>query len=155
LSPYTKYSNRDYYTEENVDEGLTQYFEEVAMKALNLTKKHGLKNEFKMIKSELEKNRQIQIWQSTEGDYDADPDLTADEDEHNFRLKILAHLQDDKPKTQKMKHQNRRRKGEVAAHKRLYEHAIRRKESMERALRNRDEIYDESRECFHINPKSK
>ena len=41
-------------SEENKnEEGLTQYFEELAAKALDLTKKYGLKDEFDMIQSEL------------------------------------------------------------------------------------------------------
>ena len=35
------------------EEKLTQYFEDLAAKALDLTKKYGLKDEFEMIKGEI------------------------------------------------------------------------------------------------------
>ena len=158
-----RHNHRQYKTEvQDVDEGLTQYFEELANKALGLTKKYGLKDEFNMIKSELKKNRQIQQ-QSSEEDDNADPDLNDSDDgidpHDNFQKKMMIHLQGQKthsPYTHRPQYEKKLiiKKGQKAPHARLYEHALRRKESIEKLLKIRDAIALENRGVHQINPNS-
>ena len=80
------------FTSEEVknDEGLTQYFEELAAKALDLTKKYGLKDEFNMIQSELKKNNTNQTnfhYNSTSSEDSFDDDLDPQTGYRNYHGK--------------------------------------------------------------------
>ena len=81
---------------QNYDEGLTEYFEELAAKALELTKKYGLKDEFEMIQHELKKNNEIKLQFAEQEDlYRADPDMdigSSGEDQDSFEDQIITQL---------------------------------------------------------------
>ncbi|CAI2371544.1 unnamed protein product [Moneuplotes crassus] len=125
------------------DDKLTQYFEDLAAKALDLTKKYGLKDEFEMIRGEIKKHEVIQKSQSSfENEYNYQTYSSSDESDDSFEFRrqrkqktprYMKHYERPKkvahPETPDYEKRKKRKlvlkKGEVTPHERLYALAAR------------------------------
>lgn len=143
------------------EEKLTQYFEDLAAKALDLTKKYGLKDEFEMIKGEIKKHEIIKKGTSSPGDDYFEDTYSSDElSDDSFELKKVKkektrrrrHRNYEKPKkiprqeTPDYERHNRRKlvlqKGEVPPHERLYTQAV--KSRIQKSIKQMEESSPQS-----------
>ncbi|CAI2371649.1 unnamed protein product [Moneuplotes crassus] len=119
------------------EDKLTQYFEDLAAKALDLTKKYNLKEEFDMIKGEIKKHEVIKQSQHSPGHAEFDHYDSSSEESGNSlerakqRKKKLLRMKNyqrprktARPETPEYIRKNKRKlvlkKGDIARHERLY-----------------------------------